>query len=306
MLILGAVFRCLDPMLTIAASLSSKPLFVSPVDKREEANKSVGCSWTLGNPAKFLDRARLGFATENSDLLTDERAFRECRGILETSGHSALRAFCENVSPQGSWLLYAYKFGAQNFISYQAFRDIGSLRTEFESSLNSLGFIPRSMKELDIHSDNPNLLKSIILAGLWPRIAKVVLPKAMFNKIASGTIQREHEAKEVKYYTQEGESGGRGERVFLHPSSVLFGNSAYKSRFLAYFAKSKTTKIFLRDATEVSAKPHPRITFTILFRFLSMQSFYLEGRSKLTISSAASRSVMDGSNSRLGRELVYW
>ena len=42
MLILAAVFRCLDPMLTIAACLSSKPLFVSPVDKREEANKSVG------------------------------------------------------------------------------------------------------------------------------------------------------------------------------------------------------------------------------------------------------------------------
>lgn len=164
----------------------------------------------------------------------------------------------------------------------------------------------RSTKELNIHSDNPNLLKSIILAGLWPRIAKVVLPKAMFDKIASGTIQREHEAKEVKYYTQEGESGGRGERVFLHPGSVLFGNSAYKSRFLVYFAKSKTTKIFLRDATEVSAKPHPRLTFTILSRFLSTQSSCLEGKSKSTTSSVASRSAMDGSNSRLGHELVYW
>jgi len=99
----------------------------------------------------------------------------------------------------------------QNFISHQAFRDIWSLRAEFESSLDSLGFILRSTKELNINSDNPNLLKSIILAGLWPRVAKVVLPKAMFNKISSGTIQREHEAKEVKYFTQAGESGGRGE-----------------------------------------------------------------------------------------------
>jgi len=191
-------------------------------------------------------------------------------------------------------------------MSYQAFRDISSLRTEFESSLDSLGFIMRSTKELNIHSDNPNLLKSIILAGLWPRVAKVVLPKAMFNKIASGTIQREHEAKDVKYYTQEGESGGRGERVFLHPGSVLFGNSAYKSRFLIYFAKSKTTKIFLRDATEVSAKPHPHLTFTVLSRSLSTQSSYLEGKSKSTMSSVVSQSAMDGSSSRLGRELVYW
>lgn len=43
MLILGAIFRCLDPILTIAAGLSSKPLFVSPMDKREEATKFVGC-----------------------------------------------------------------------------------------------------------------------------------------------------------------------------------------------------------------------------------------------------------------------
>lgn len=39
MLILGTVFRCLGPVLTIAACLSSKPLFVSPMDKREEANQ---------------------------------------------------------------------------------------------------------------------------------------------------------------------------------------------------------------------------------------------------------------------------
>ncbi len=41
MRILGTVFRCLGPVLTIAACLSSKPLFVSPMDKREEANQYV-------------------------------------------------------------------------------------------------------------------------------------------------------------------------------------------------------------------------------------------------------------------------
>lgn len=40
-MILGAVFSCLDPVLTIAAALSSKPLFFSPGEKREEANKFV-------------------------------------------------------------------------------------------------------------------------------------------------------------------------------------------------------------------------------------------------------------------------
>lgn len=41
-------------------------------------------------------------------------------------------------------------------------------------------------------------------------------------------------------------------RVFLHPASVLFGATAWKSPFLVYFHKHMTSKVFLRDATEVS------------------------------------------------------
>lgn len=37
MLILATIFQCLDPVLTIAACLSSKPVFLSPMDKRDEA-----------------------------------------------------------------------------------------------------------------------------------------------------------------------------------------------------------------------------------------------------------------------------
>ena len=37
MMILGAIFRCLEPTLTAAACLSSKPLFLNPMDKRDEA-----------------------------------------------------------------------------------------------------------------------------------------------------------------------------------------------------------------------------------------------------------------------------
>lgn len=39
MLVLGLILRCLDPVLTIVASLSSKPLFVSPLTMREEATQ---------------------------------------------------------------------------------------------------------------------------------------------------------------------------------------------------------------------------------------------------------------------------
>lgn len=50
-------------------------------------------------------------------------------------------------------------------------------------------------------------------------------------------------------------------RVFLHPASVLFDATAWKSPFLVYFHKHMTTKVFLRDATEVRR-------VSILYKFL--------------------------------------
>ena len=70
-------------------------------------------------------------------------------------------------------------------------------------------------------------------------------------------MQRENTAKEFKMYDlQEG-------RVFLHPGSVLFGATAWKSPFLVYFHKHMTSRIFLRDATEVQTK-HKINAFVVL------------------------------------------
>ncbi|GLB35802.1 putative helicase associated domain (HA2) Add an annotation [Lyophyllum shimeji] len=218
MLILATVFQCLDPVLTIAAALSSKPLFLSPMDKRGEAAQ-----------------ARARFSTAGSDLLTDLHAYNECSRLRsEGKGHAAIRVFCE-----------------QNFISPTTIREITALRHDFLLSLADLGFIPLSSAPsspaLNKNSGNLNLIKAVILGGLWPRVARVHLPKdrIKFDKVQAGTIQRENTAKEYKIYDlREG-------RVFLHPGSVLFGEAAWKTPFLVYFHKYMSTKVFLRDATEV-------------------------------------------------------
>jgi ATP-dependent RNA helicase DHX57 len=140
---------------------------------------------------------------------------------------------------------------AQNFISPTTFREITSLKLDFLDSLCDLGFISPNSKPdsptLNAHSNHTNLVKAIILGGLWPRVARVHLPKSAikFDKVQAGTVQRENTAKEFKIYDlREG-------RVFLHPASVLFGATAWKSPFLVYFHKHMTSKVFLRDATEV-------------------------------------------------------
>lgn len=87
----------------------------------------------------------------------------------------------------------------------------------------------------------------MILGGLWPRVARVHLPQnaIKFDKVSGGTVQRENVAKEYKMFDL------RDERVFLHPSSVLFNFAAWRSQYVVYFSKVQTTKLFLRDATEV-------------------------------------------------------
>lgn len=120
-------------------------------------------------------------------------------------------------------------------------------------SLANLGFIPLSSTPstpaLNKNSSNINLLKAIILGGLWPRVARVHLPKSAikFDKVQAGTIQRENTAREFKLYDlKEG-------RVFLHPASILFQQATWKSPFVVYFHKYMSSKVFLRDATEVSS-----------------------------------------------------
>ena len=102
-------------------------------------------------------------------------------------------------------------------------------------------------RELNENSSNTNIIKAVILGGLWPRVAQVHLPQSAikFDKVQAGTVQRENTAKEYKIHDLT------HTRVFLHPSSVLFGESAWRSPFLAYFQKQMTSKVLIRGATQV-------------------------------------------------------
>ncbi|TNY18898.1 P-loop containing nucleoside triphosphate hydrolase protein [Rhodotorula diobovata] len=212
MLVLAAVFRCLDPILTIVAILSSKPFFLNPFEQRDEAKK-----------------ARASFYTGKSDLLSDAKAFEACMATRK-DGNAALRNFTQD-----------------NFISPSTFRDVLSLRTDYLSALSSVGFVPLRVRPDDaafnVNSQNENLLKAIVFAGT-ARLVRVKLPKAVFDKGISGAIERERESREVKFFEPEG-------RVFLHPSSLLFEETKFASPFITFFNKQVTTKPFLRDANEV-------------------------------------------------------
>lgn len=126
-----------------------------------------------------------------------------------------------------------------------------NLRQDFISILAEIGYIPLNSKPsshtLNKSSNNLNLVKAVVLGGLWPRVARIQLPKdkIKYDKVSAGTVQRENTAKDFKIFDlQDG-------RVFLHPGSVLFSTANWKPPFLTYFSKHMTSKIFLRDASKV-------------------------------------------------------
>ncbi|KAI8083455.1 P-loop containing nucleoside triphosphate hydrolase protein [Thamnidium elegans] len=212
MLLFGSVFGCLDPILTIASIMSLKSPFTSPMEKRAEARA-----------------AREKFNFSKSDWLTDMKAYEGWYEIIKSKGMKASRNFCE-----------------ENFLSFATLNEVQNLRRQYTDALSEIGFYNKSNHQhFNQNSENVNLLKSILFAGLNPNVAKIKLPDTKYDKVLSGTVEREKEAREIKYYTK---ADGR---VFLHPSSLLFNNNSYNSSFLTYFSRMTTSKTFIRDGTEV-------------------------------------------------------
>ncbi|KAK7064008.1 dead deah box [Favolaschia claudopus] len=123
---------------------------------------------------------------------------------------------CVQLREEGKSQGAVRAFCEENFISPTTIRDITTLRNDFIGSLADLGFIPLHSKpstpSLNTNSTNTNLIKAVVLGGLCRGVARVHLPKSA-----------------IKF-----------DRV-----------SAGTSPFIVYFHKHMTSKVFLRDATEV-------------------------------------------------------
>jgi len=75
-IIVAAIFRCLDPALTIAATLNAKSPFITPFGFEAQA-----------------DSAKKGFATGNSDFLTIANVFASWRRASENPNY--VRVYCK-------------------------------------------------------------------------------------------------------------------------------------------------------------------------------------------------------------------
>ncbi|RYR11633.1 hypothetical protein Ahy_B04g069138 isoform B [Arachis hypogaea] len=129
MLILGAIFNCLDPIMTVVAGLSVRDPFLMPADKKD-----------LAESAKAQFSAR-----DYSDHLALVRAYE---GWKEAEAQQAGYEYC--------W---------QNFLSSQTLRAIDSLRKQFCYLLKDIGLVDHNSETYSRWSHEEHLVRAVICAA---------------------------------------------------------------------------------------------------------------------------------------------
>lgn len=150
MLIMGAVMKCLDPVLTAAACFSSRDPFYVPPGMRDEARE-----------------IRQSFSS-TSDLLATVRAYDEFQRVVNEEGWDSAR-----------------RWASSNFVSIVALNTISSVRSQLLHELSRIGLVPehdlegvssskktlRADASVNNHGGNESLFAAVWAAGLPGNIA---------------------------------------------------------------------------------------------------------------------------------------
>ncbi|XP_005998507.1 ATP-dependent RNA helicase DHX29 [Latimeria chalumnae] len=151
MLIFGAIFDCLDPVATIAAAITEKSPFVTPMNRKEEAD---------------LSKAALAFA--NSDHLTLYSAYLGWKKARQES-YSVEMSYCR-----------------KHFLNRQALLTIEDVKQELVKLIEAVGFAPLRAKSKPHKGSSATetrwpsspqavlLLKAVLTAGLYDSLGKIL------------------------------------------------------------------------------------------------------------------------------------
>ncbi|XP_015882948.3 DExH-box ATP-dependent RNA helicase DExH3 [Ziziphus jujuba] len=138
MLILGAIFNCFDPIMTVVAGLSVRDPFLMPFDKKD-----------LAESAKAQFSAR-----DYSDHLALVRAYEGWKDAeRQQSG---------------------YEYCWRNFLSSQTLKAIDSLRKQFLFLIKDTGLLEHNTENYNMWSHDEHLIRAVICAGLYPGMCSVV------------------------------------------------------------------------------------------------------------------------------------
>uniref|UniRef100_A0AAY4EE13 ATP-dependent RNA helicase DHX29 n=1 Tax=Denticeps clupeoides TaxID=299321 RepID=A0AAY4EE13_9TELE len=134
MLIFGAVLGCLDPIATIAAAISEKSPFATPMGRKEEANL-----------------AKSALAVANSDHLTIYSAYLGWRSARK-EGNRAEVSYCR-----------------KHFLNRTALLTIEDVKQELIRMVEQAGFSPSKPK-----GSRVSVLNAALTAGLYDSVGRII------------------------------------------------------------------------------------------------------------------------------------
>ncbi|CAL8170214.1 unnamed protein product [Prunus armeniaca] len=138
MLLMGSIFQCLNPALTIAAALAHRDPFVLPINRKEDA-----------------DAAKRSFAGDSfSDHIAVVKAFE---GWKEAKHNGTGKTFC--------W---------DNFLSPVTLQMMEDMRIQFLDLLSNIGFLDKSLgaNAYNQYSHDLEMVCAILCAGLYPNVVQ--------------------------------------------------------------------------------------------------------------------------------------
>ncbi|KAF9310916.1 hypothetical protein BG003_007951 [Podila horticola] len=226
MILFGSIFKCLDPILTIAAMLSFKSPFVTPFGAEDEA-----------------DAAKTRFKLADSDMLTWYNAYLGWRQAYQVKPNK-ISDYCRKnfLSHQNLMMMEDMKKQFLGFLVGTGFvrvdketkRELG--RERFNHKISFCPVIP----EYNQHQRSIPVLNAAITAGMYPKV--------MFR---SDTLKA--------YVT-----GPKQETVWIHPSSVNFTKGGVaasgptgpdSSPWFAFNSLVKSSRMYVWESCRVGQFP---------------------------------------------------
>ena len=248
LMLYGVILECIDPILTIASTLSSNSVFVSPFSERDAA-----------------DEAKLRFLDGNSDLLTFLNAINSWKSLYSSgnsskndnsrnnnrnnsTGPAAVGSNATQAAPTPTLApsrpaLSEMEYCRANFLNVNSMRMIDQMRSQFLNLLKDIGFMPPSVTLENIsrsaqnsNGTNVGLIKCAICAGLSPNILQV-----------PGLSSRNLGKKLAEIPLQSRIAG----LMRVHPSSVMSEAKYLDSNYLVYLEAIRTSQVYVRDITTI-------------------------------------------------------
>ncbi|KAJ7986937.1 hypothetical protein DPEC_G00333560 [Dallia pectoralis] len=225
MLIFGAILGCLDPIATIAAAISEKSPFATPMNQKEQANL-----------------AKAAMAVANSDHLTIYNAYLGWKNV-RCEGYRAETAYCR-----------------EHFLNRTALITIEDIKQELIRMMDQAGFNgstgssrgsgPPSRVRSDLRGpqaphaplSKPQIcvLNAALTAGLYDSVGRILYAPSVdvLDRVACSVETAQGKAQ-------------------VHPSSV---NRCLQTHgWMLFQEKVKYSRIYLRDTTLIS--PFPMLLF---------------------------------------------